>query len=281
MPRFVFAFAIVWLTNLAASTAFAQQGLPPDQLKKIKAATVYIKVARGNQQSSGSGFVVEAFPQFGLIVTNHHVIDPEIKLNPLMPGSIFALRGKTFITVVFNSGEADEWTSPGEVLFYNVGDDLAVVKVKAFKPIPKPIVLDGPEKLPETTPVYVCGFPFGEDLAARGKNPEISIGQASVSSNRFDKTGKVVSIQLNGSLNPGNSGGPVLTQDGKLVGVAVKTILAAGIGLAVPPRFVNNLLTPAITDTRETWWTNNDLHSIEISLALSNPRLNVKNVVVY
>jgi hypothetical protein len=51
-----------------------------------------------------------------------------------------------------------------------------------------------------------------------------------------------VYVQLDGAVNPGNSGGPIVTADGKLVGVAVMTIRGAGIGLAIPHQEVSLML---------------------------------------
>ena len=46
-------------------------------------------------------------------------------------------------------------------------------------------------------------------------------------------------MQIDGALNPGNSGGPVVDAQGRLVGVAVATIRnSSGIGLAIPGRKV-------------------------------------------
>lgn len=44
---------------------------------------------------------------------------------------------------------------------------------------------------------------------------------------RTDDRSEPVTVQLNGALNKGNSGGPVVTTDGKLVGVAVRTLREA------------------------------------------------------
>ena len=59
---------------------------------------------------------------------------------------------------------------------------------------------------------------------------------------RRNKAGNLDSIQINGALNPGNSGGPVVDSNGRLVGVAVRTIPGAGIGSLVPGEDLVNLL---------------------------------------
>ena len=84
--------------------------------------------------------------------------------------------------------------------------------------------------------VFVCGFPFGDDFS-KLKNPEISIGPASVSSIRLGPGGRVARVQLNGALNPGNSGGPVVDGAGRVVGIATAKIVddgADGLYFAIP-----------------------------------------------
>lgn len=266
-----------WLLLVALlgwqSSAWGQ--LPAAQLQKIKAATVYIKVTHGDLMASGSGFVVHSAKDYGLIVTNQHVVQPPEEL--LQQRRFAAV--KTKVEVVFNSGEKEEWVATAELLIQNENDDLAVLKVKATKAIPEPLALDGLDKVPETTQVYVCGFPFGDALAAGTKNPEISIGLASVSSNRSDDKGNVMMVQLNGALNPGNSGGPVITQDGKLVGVAVKTVRAAGIGLAIPPRLVRAILqTQMIYGGNHAWLGFKPMMNIEFGTKFSDPYGKIRTI---
>ncbi len=211
------------------------QGLSAENLATIKAATVFIQVGKpGGAGATGSGFLVRVDGETGYIVTNNHVID----VSDLMGDSVAAVP----IRVVFNSGTPTERTAPARVVAALEQPDLAVLKVEKLKGLPKPLDLSDPPKLMETSTVYVCGFPFGARLASGDKNPEISIGTATVSSIRTDKSGQVSNVQLNGALNPGNSGGPVVAPDGKLVGVAVKTVRNAGIGLAIPQHEVATLL---------------------------------------
>ncbi len=211
------------------------QGLSAGNLATIKAATVFIQVGKpGGAGATGSGFLVRVDGDTGYIVTNNHVID----VSDLMGDNTAAVP----IRVVFNSGTPTERTAPARVVAALEQPDLAVLKVEKMKDLPKPLDLSDPPKLMETSTVYVCGFPFGAKLASADKNPEISIGTATVSSIRTDKSGLVTNVQLNGALNPGNSGGPVVAPDGKLVGVAVKTVRNAGIGLAIPQHEVATLL---------------------------------------
>jgi len=91
--------------------------------------------------------------------------------------------------------------------------------------------------------VYTFGFPFGNALATTKGAPAITIGKGSVSSIRLDDDGELSVVQIDGALNPGNSGGPVVDARGQLVGVAVATIRnGQGIGLAVPAHELGKIM---------------------------------------
>jgi hypothetical protein len=57
-----------------------------------------------------------------------------------------------------------------------------------------------------------------------------------------EKDGELHRIQLDAALNPGNSGGPVLNEDGKVVGVVVSGFPSAGVNFAIPINHVHRFL---------------------------------------
>jgi S1-C subfamily serine protease len=91
-------------------------------------------------------------------------------------------------------------------------------------------------------PVFILGFPFGKMLSMNKSNPSITINKGTVSSLRENDRGQMKAVQIDGALNPGNSGGPVVDDHGRLVGVAVATIEGSGIGLAIAPEELTLLL---------------------------------------
>jgi S1-C subfamily serine protease len=201
-------------------------------LADLKAATVFIKVTAGTAHGSGSGFLIKSESTAGYVATNHHVIGPSIR------GRRAEAAG---VTVVFRSGTADERSYAGVVIADDPDNDLAIVKVMGVANLPKPVNLK-PANLVETLPVVVYGFPFGTKLGVDAQNPSITVTQGSVSSIRRNARNEVVAVQIDGSLNPGNSGGPILDAEGRLVGVAAATIPGAHIGLAIPAEDLNRLL---------------------------------------
>ena len=233
---------------VAAAAVRADQSLAPETARRLKEATVYVKVAIGPLSLSGSGFVIQAAADSALIVTNQHVIAKPKILEPM--GFIPGLRGRDRITlrriqhalatsepavsVVFNCGEPNEQVVKAQVLCQLEDPDMAVLKVMSPKRLPEPIEYRQGAQLAETMRVFILGFPFGDSLAANHGNPNITIGTGSVSSIHRDKSGKVVKVQIDGALNPGNSGGPVVDGRGNLVGIAVQTIQGSHIGLTIP-----------------------------------------------
>lgn len=206
-------------------------------VEQLKAATVFIKVTDGPVRASGSGFLVRVEGTTGFVVTNRHVVHPGDRFGRPDLG-----RAAGEVMLVFTSGTKQEHSHPAEVLGTDSEHDLALLKVTGVAGLPRPFDLASPTKLEETLPVTVYGFPFGAALAVDG-NPAVTVSRGSVSSIRRNGDDEVVSIQIDGALNPGNSGGPVVDADGRLVGVATATLRGAqSIGLAVPGALVRALL---------------------------------------
>lgn len=247
----VLGIACLILCPLPGAQIAAQAAEPPTSssldsatLEQIKRAAVYIHVERGGISGSGSGFLVSREGERALVATNCHVVlpipqtygRPRHEFRTLPVSEVAEALQKSKIDVVFDSGKKQERVGKGTVVAVDQDLDLAIVEVLGMKDLPKPIEFDHPPELVETMPVYIFGFPFGELLANKKANhPAITVGKASVSSLRYDEDGELAIVQIDGSLNPGNSGGPIVDAKGKLVGVAVATIRNAdGIGLTIP-----------------------------------------------
>lgn len=217
------ALAVCSIASVSAQT------LPAAVLKDLKAASVFIKVRAGSQDASGSGFLIQADGQAGTLVTNNHVID--------VPG-----KTKPEITVVFWSGTPMEKTARATVIAADPQQDLAILRVTNFPGLPKPINISRKVELVETMRVYCFGFPFGKALAARKTNPAITVTPGSISSLRNNEQHELAAVQLDANLNPGNSGGPVLDAEGRLVGIAVAAVPNTRISLAIPPHQLSKLM---------------------------------------
>jgi len=196
---------------------------------------VVVSDASGKPILEGSGFLVSAD---GRIVTNHHVIagaaSATVKLNN---GAFFPVEG---------------------VLADDADHDLAVVKV-AGKNLPY-LNLEDSDTVAAGQHVLAIGSPLGL---------ENSVSDGIVSGFRKDAKGTNW-IQTTAPASHGNSGGPLLLMDGKVIGVvAWKEGAGENLNFAVPSKLIGPLLlnssiqalgtvkvsSPAALGNGETIWT--------------------------
>jgi len=164
-------------------------------------ATVTIRNATGH----GSGFVVS---KDGYIITNQHVVGDAEE-----------------VSVVFSSGIE----VAGQVLRSDAVRDVALIKIPLRNLSPLPIRVGSPLKRLDV--VYAIGSPIYEKLKS-------TITRGIVSALRIDKDTKLKFIQSDVDIAGGNSGGPLLDEDGNVVGVSVAGIgmshFSAGLNLFIP-----------------------------------------------
>lgn len=196
-----------------------------DTIDKVKRNTVYIRVLyRGAKREggTGSGFVERESKH---IITNAHVVGA---LKPKDPGP-------AIIELIFNSGDAKEYKMFGELVALDQAADLAIIHPlrdpTVSVTVPEGLTLARKPKLDLLQQLFIFGFPFGESL---GK--EITASSTTISSIRKDQ------IQVNGGMNPGNSGGPVVDAKGSVIGVAVAGIKNTNINFAIPADAVYDLI---------------------------------------
>ena len=151
--------------------------------------------------------------------------------------------------------------------------------IRGIQGLPLPLETGPIPGLLETTPVFVLGFPFGKLLTTNQANPAITVGKGSVSSIREDDHGEPVIVQIDGAFNPGNSGGPVIDSQGRLVGVAVATIKGAGIGLAIHSLQLTKMLQGRIGAVEiKTKAVNNGNAEMEAEVRLIDPVNRIRSV---
>ena len=221
---------LIALALASTSTAArAQEAMPIETVSRVKEATTFLRTSDDSDDNgpvmSGSGFVIRTDGTTGYIVTNDHVVAPS------RGGKVFASRPTT--TVYFRSGTKLETKAVGTVVAASPERDLAILKVTNVANLPRSIELTSTTEPFETMTVYIFGFPFGQKLAQGKGNPPVNVGRGQVSSIRRNEGDVLTSVLLDGALNPGNSGGPVVDARGRLVGVSKATIRGANIGFAI------------------------------------------------
>jgi S1-C subfamily serine protease len=250
--------------------------IPAALLAKLKAATVFIKIHAGNLEGSGSGFVLRVDGDEALVVTNRHVAVPHAK------GGVAR---KADLEAVFHSSKKNEFTRKAEVLAADEDHDLAVLRVTGIRGVadfPSPLNTSEKLSLSETMPVYIFGFPFGEMLSTTRGNPAVTIGKGTISSLREDETGDSAFIQIDGDVNPGNSGGPVVDSRGRLVGVTVAKLKGTNIGMAIPPVELTRMLVGRVGnfDFRINRIVRDSTVEIDIRGSLIDPLERVKSASI-
>jgi predicted Zn finger-like uncharacterized protein len=220
--------------------------IPIAVLEQIKDATVFVKMDAGAASGSGSGFLMRVDGDNAYFVTNDHVVTPPATtvatIGRLRPKLVNVATPKARISVVLRSGTPREQALAAEVVTADAEADLAVVRVTGARELPRPIDFSQQVQLVETMPVFIFGFPFGKALATNKGSPAITVGKGAISSLRRDDRGELSVVQINGDLNPGNSGGPVVDAQGRLIGVSVAAIKGTQIGLAIPAADLTQLV---------------------------------------
>jgi S1-C subfamily serine protease len=200
--------------------------------------------------STGSGFL---FSPTGYVLTNDHVVnDPE---------EFILARGTMRATVTLTVSRIDVCFRPGAVSGLGTGGSCTPATVAASDAALDLAVLfiggtDHPyvalgdsDAATAGLPVDAFGYPFGRDVevgkvaTAQDLVPEVSTTPGSVSALRADDAGEQRYLQVTNTLNPGNSGGPLVTREGFVVGViCMKLRQGSGIGFAIPVNRVREFL---------------------------------------
>jgi len=161
---------------------------------------------RFKTHSLGSGVLIDGD---GYVVTNEHVV-----------------RRASRIHVTLADGSKYE----GRALSADAESDLALIKLKADKPLPA-LKLGRSDDLMIGETVIALGNPFGLENS-------VTVGVVSAKNRSVTLNGREAYaglIQTDAAINPGNSGGALVNIRGELIGINVAIRAdAQGIGFAIP-----------------------------------------------
>src|SRR4051794_28857732 len=251
------------MTAVCSGTSAFGRSMNPSEaaiLRQVAPAVVSISVwkmrasdqpgePRRRVKTYGSGFVIDSS---GIIVTNEHVIGDAID-----------------VKAVFSDGTR----ASAKVLAASPVTDLAVLKIDVDHPLPS-LAWGDSDALQVGDPVLTIGN--GLNLGN-----SVSAGIVSGLNRNFGDSPFDSYIQTDATINHGNSGGPMIGPDGKVVGVSEALINPEkaggfiGVGLAVPTTIakfvVDRLLDPNHPAPSWLGFNLQDLNS-ELAQALGAPR---------
>jgi putative serine protease PepD len=178
---------------------------------------------QGTQQAQGSGFVLD---KEGHIVTNQHVVD-----------------GATSVEVRFWNDE----TATATVVGSDASTDLAVLEVDTPASQLHPLELADSADVKVGDAVIAIGSPFGLDQT-------VTTGIVSALHREITAPNNFAiadAIQTDAAINHGNSGGPLLDAEGRVIGVNSQIESESGgndgVGFAVPSNTVKSIAAQLIS----------------------------------
>jgi 2-alkenal reductase len=177
--------------------------------------TVVNRLQSGQQQSSGSGFVIDAR---GYVVTNNHVVENA--------------RG-TGVGASFDVIFSDNRTQSATLVGRDPDTDIAVLRIPGGSAL-KVAQLTNSDDVPVGATVVAIGSPLGEFQNT------VTTGVVSGKGRRLQVSQNVFLddlVQTDAAINPGNSGGPLIWAATRRV-VGMNTLIAdpgqaQGLGFAV------------------------------------------------
>ena len=179
-----------------------------------------------SQQALGSGFVID---KEGHVVTNYHVID-----------------GASEIEVSFSNQE----TVSARVVGRDPSTDLALLEVDVDAQALTPLTLADSDDVKVGNPVVAIGNPFGlERTITAGIVSALQREVRAPNDYTIDHV-----IQTDAPINSGNSGGPLMDAQGRVIGVNSQIETAngvggnVGIGFAVPSNTVKTVVAQLLDD---------------------------------
>lgn len=176
------------------------------------------------QFSAGSGVVLDPA---GYVVTNAHVVQGARSVQVLLPSS-----GEDGRSVLKSRGRP----VGAQIVGVDRETDIAVLKVEETG-LPA-LALGDSEALRQGQVVLALGSPLGlED--------SVSLGVVSAVARQLEPEHPMIYIQTDASINRGNSGGPLVDTEGRVIGINTLILTQSGgsegIGFAAPAHIVGSV----------------------------------------
>jgi len=221
------------LVFLGATTGRGDQEAGKETQSSVEELTARVKdslvvisqIGRGGSETElGSGFIIS---EDGLIATCNHVIGEGRELKVKLAS------GDEFLATAVHAWDRKL--------------DLAILRIEPKGKKLQALELGDSDALAEGQRVVTIGNPYGLSF---------SVVEGIVSAIREIEEGSPPFIQMAIPVEPGNSGGPLIDLEGRVLGiVALKSIVADNIGFAVPSNSLKPLLEKPNTVPMKSWVT--------------------------
>lgn len=210
MLRKILSTAIALMVCLPALTTLASS----TDVRNARNGVVRVLALFDNAISTGTGFAVgQPGDAAQLFVTNHHVIEADIETGALQ--AIFLV-----LDNITENGTLIE----AEIIADSERPDLAVLQ--AVQPVSQrtPLPLMSHEYVEAAQEAYALGFPaIADSMVQEGDSLPSTIDDVTITSGIISKVNAVIldanCFQIDININHGNSGGPLITEDGYVIGV--------------------------------------------------------------
>jgi S1-C subfamily serine protease len=161
---------------------------------------------------TGSGFLLYGT---GFVVTTNHVVD-----------------GVSFVSAQFPSGVVYR----AQIVSRDTNNDLALLRLLEFTPNNDGMRINLQAKVSPGDRIHALGFPLALVL---GQQPSIVSGEVSATTGISDSP---TQFRMTAPINAGNSGGPILNENGEVVGIAVaslvgRTVESVNFGIKISTAF--------------------------------------------
>ena len=192
--------------------------------------------AVARERSAGSGVIVDSL---GHIITNAHVVEGASRIRVQLAEPVEGLlRGQSIVRPEGQSLDA-------RLVGLDRETDLAVLRID--RTAPPYLDLGDSDALRAGQLVFAFGSPLGLENS-------VSIGVVSSAARQLRPEDPVIYVQTDAAVNPGNSGGPLVDTDGRVVGINTMILSQSGgsegISFAVPSNIVRSVLDQIRTHGR-------------------------------
>ncbi|MBE5757810.1 MAG: serine protease [Clostridiales bacterium] len=191
--------------------------------KYISPAVVGISGISGSSSSVGSGVSVSGN---GYVLTNSHVV-----------------HGCEDIILYLH----DKSQTTAKIIYEDTVLDLAILKCNKDLPY---LLLGDSDKMSVGDDILAVGTPLSLNLIHTFTKGIVSAVDRTIKTGSNNGEGYMQNlIQHDASLNPGNSGGPLINSKGEVIGInTLKISSGEGIGFAIPTKSFSSLLSNYIKD---------------------------------